>query len=336
MFVFSSPWMALLLPLPLITYLFLPANKTGSNDTLPELLFPYTNRLNAAFTGNYVNHIPSKKWFIIILSLLWIFLVLSVMRPALVNKSYPISKKGYDIMLAVDISLSMNVLDLSTKENPKTRLDVTKEVVTKFAKQRHGDRLGLILFGEHAYLQVPMTFDSFGLTSMLNNAAPGMAGQSTAIGDAIGIAVRELRDRPDNSRLLVLLTDGADTSSSIPPIQAAKIAQQYNIRIYTIGIGTKGLVPYPDVNGKITMIETVMDEKLLQDIASITGGQHFLASDNATLEKIYNDINELEKIDLTTMEYQSTSLFRYPLGVACLLFLILCLSPLYRRYVYGI
>jgi Ca-activated chloride channel family protein len=133
-----------------------------------------------------------------------------------------------------------------------------------------------------------------------------------------------------------LLTDGADTSSNIPPIKAAEIAKQYNIRIYTIGIGDQGTVSSPAVNGQGSMINTSMDEKLLQDIANITGGQYFMAKEDQTLEKIYNKINELEKIDLTTKEYQFTSLYRYPLGVACLLFLILCLSPLYKRFVYGI
>ena len=336
MFAFNWPWMVLLLPLPLITWTLLPANKNANDYTVPELLFPYTTRLNEAFVSHYVNHPKSKKWFVTILSLLWVFLVLTVMHPIWRHQSLLINSKGYDIMLAVDISLSMNVVDSSQKEKSMTRLGITKEVVTNFIKQRQGDRLGLILFAEHAYLQVPMTSDTFGLTQMLNNALPGMAGASTSIGDAIGIAVRELRNRTDGSKLLILLTDGADTSSNIPPIKAAEIAKQYNIRIYTIGIGDQETVSSPAVNGQVSMINTSMDEKLLQDIANITGGQYFMAKEDQTLEKIYNKINELEKIDLTTKEYQFTSLYRYPLGVASLLFLILCLSPLYKRFVYGI
>jgi Ca-activated chloride channel family protein len=336
MFAFNWPCMLLLLPLPLITWTLLPANKNANDDTMPELLFPYTNRLNEAFAGRNVNHPKSKKWFIITLSLLWFFLVLTVMCPIWRHQSLLINSKGYDIMLAVDISLSMNIVDSAEKEKSITRLDSTKEVVTNFTKQRQGDRLGLILFGEHAYLQVPMTSDTFGLNQMLNKAMPGMAGPSTAIGDAIGIAVRELRNRTDGSKILILLTDGADTSSSIQPLKAAEIAKQYNIRIYTIGIGDQGSAFFTDANGKVSTIDTSMDEKLLQDIANITGGQYFVAREDQTLEKIYNKINELEKIDLTTKEYQFTSLYRYPLGVACLLFLMLCLSPLYRRFVYGV
>lgn len=336
MFSFNLPWLILLLPLPLLTWLILPASKKSNDGDLPEVNFPYVERLKAAFGGKHLQQPKSKKWFVVILSLLWALLVLSVMSPIWIDKSYPIQKKGYDIMLAVDISLSMNVIDMTSKNEPTTRLDATKQVITKFVERRIGDRLGLILFGEYAYLQVPMTFDTLSLSMMLNKAVAGMAGGSTAIGDAIGLAVRQLRDRPNDSRILILLTDGSDNSSSISPTQAAKIAAQYNIRIYTIGIGSQGMVPYPDpATQKIVMIPSIIDEKLLQNIASITGGEYFSAKDSKTLDNIYNKINELEKIDLTTVEYQYISLYKYPLGVACLLFLILCLFPLRKRFTYG-
>ncbi|MBN8512339.1 MAG: VWA domain-containing protein [Rickettsiales bacterium] len=333
MLTFSWPWMAFLIPLPLISWLLLPANKKAEGESMPELLFPYTDRLSAAFSENYISPPRSKKWFIILLSLLWVFLVLSVMCPVWKHQSPPANRKGYDLMLAVDVSLSMNAIDFSTKEKTLTRLDSTKEVVTNFAQHRQGDRLGLILFAEHAYLQMSMTFDTVSLTQMLNNAMAGMAGPSTAIGDAIGVAIGELRNK-EGSRVLILLTDGADTSSSIPPIEAAKIAQKYDIRIYTIGIGSQKSVPYLDAKGKTAMIETDMDEKLLQDIADITGGQYFNAKDAQALQEIYGKINQLEKIDLVIKEYyRSAPLYRYPLGIACLLFLILCLFPLCRSYV---
>ena len=339
MFTFYWPWMALLLPLPLIAWYFLPANKNHNSDTSPELLFPHIQRLSNAFTDKTASTGKTKEWFIILLSLLWISLVLALMRPQWLDQMEYNNKQGYDIMLAVDISASMEALDFSTEKKRISRLDITKEVVSKFALERKGDRLGLILFGEYAYLQIPVTFDTIAVSNMLSNAATGMAGLSTAIGDAIGIAVKEIRGRSKKSRVVILLTDGADTSSNIPPLEAARIAKHYDIRIYTIGIGagTGKLTPYPDQFGQISMVEIGMDEELLQKIADITGGQYFKATDNAALGKIYNKINELEKIEIEMMEYRIRQpLYRYPLGFACLFFLVLCLMPLIRKPEYGV
>ena len=236
---FLWPWMALLLPLPIIFWFLLKPNIKKASSNTPEILFPYTERLQSAFTTKSTNtKAKSNFWFVISLSLLWVFLVLSIMRPELIDTSNQTNRKGYDIMMAVDISLSMNLLDFSTKEKKVTRLDVVKEVVSNFIKTRHGDRLGLILFGEHAYLQVPMTLDSFAMLHMLNNSIAGMAGPSTAIGDAIGIAIAELRRRTSESKVFILLTDGTDNSSNLPPLEAAQIAEKYGIRIYTIGVGS--------------------------------------------------------------------------------------------------
>ena len=335
MLVFGWPWMALLLPLPVIFWFLLKPSRKTSDDNSPEILFPYTDRLVAAFNVKSRKTKPkSKFWFITNLSLLWFFLVLSVMRPQVVDSSTYVNRKGYDIMMAVDISPSMNSLDFSTEEKQVTRLGVVKEVVGNFIKTRQGDRLGLILFGEHAYLQAPMTFDTFAMSQMLNNALAGMAGFSTAIGDAIGISVRELRNRSSESKIVILLTDGTDTSSNLPPLEAAQIAKKYGIRIYTIGVGAEGL-SY-DSLGNITNMEVGINEELLEKIANITGGQYFRAKDDYSLEKIYSKINELEKIDLSVTEYRAKSLHRYPLGMACLLFLVLCLMPLYQRSLYGI
>lgn len=335
MLTFHYPWLALLLLLPIIVRLLLTNNKKIIYNSTSELFFPYIEKLAKAFASVKPNTPRSNYWFIILLSLIWTSLVFSVMHPIWLDKSNYVNKKGYDIMLAVDISESMNALDFSTPNKTASRLDVTKEVVNNFIRQRHGDRLGLILFGEHAYLQVPMTFDAFALGQMLNNAIAGMAGLSTAIGDAIGMAIRELRNRSEGSRILILLTDGTDTASNIPPLEAAKIAQQYNIRVYTIGIGKDGPVPYRNVLGQVSLVEIGMDEELLKTIASTTGGQYFRAADDHSLEKIYSKINELEKVELTITEYHPTSLYRYPLSIACALIIILYLLPLYNRSVYG-
>ena len=200
-------------------------------------------------------------------------------------------------MLAVDISASMQAIDFSTKTKRVSRLDATKEVVNKFVLGRQGDRVGLVTFGESAYLHVPLTLDTLSVSKMLNDTVSGMAGNATAIGDAIGLSVRTLRDRPEGSRVLILLTDGEDNASSIPPLEAAKIAKQYGIRIYTIGVGKNGSVPFPNGFGGYQMATVPIDEKLLKEIAMMTGGQYHLATDKQTLASIYNKINELEKTE---------------------------------------
>jgi Ca-activated chloride channel family protein len=333
MFTFYWPLAFLLLPLPFIAWFFLPADKNVNSDSSPEILFPHVQLLSNAFSNRTIGATSIKKTFIILLTLLWFFLVFALMRPQLVDQFQYENAKGHDIMLAVDISASMRALDFATKENQVSRLEVTKEMASNFIRGRRGDRIGLILFGEYAYIQAPMTFDIIAVSQILNNAASGMAGMSTALGDAIGLAAKEIRIKPKKSRILILLTDGNDTSSNIPPIEAAKIAKHYGIKIYVIGVGKPGIVPYPDENGKTQMIEIGMDESVLKKIAEITGGEYFSATDDNTLRGIYNKINNLEKIDLETVQYKlRKDLYRYPLGIACILFLAICLIPILRSY----
>jgi Ca-activated chloride channel family protein len=228
-------------------------------------------------------------------------------------------------MLAVDLSGSMRALDLGTFTHRINRADAVKEVVEKFVQDRQGDRIGLILFGEHAYLDAPLTTDARAVGRMLDNAQVGEAGDSTAIGDAL------LRDRPGHAKVVILLTDGADNASSIPPLQAAKLAKQYGIRIYTVGVGSKGPVPIPDQFGQIVMAEMDLDEDLLQQIADTAGGQYFRATDEQALGEIYKAIDKLEKTEASAPDYAiHTPLYRYPLGAALTLILLLALTPVCR------
>jgi Ca-activated chloride channel family protein len=336
MFMFQWPWMIVLLPLPFIVRAILPERKRNPLNTTPELRFPALDRLKLAFSSHQKNPERSRRLFLTLLSLLWVSLVLAVMRPQWVDQFTHLQSEGYDLMLAVDISGSMRALDFSTEEKMVSRLDVTKNVVEKFVHDREGDRIGLILFGENAYLHVPLTLDTTSVSQMLQNTVSGMAGNATAIGDAIGLAVRNLRDRPEGSRVIVLLTDGEDTASSIPPLEAAKLAQQYGIRVYVIGVGKNGLVPYPDGRGNIVMAEVPLDEELLKEIANLTKGQYFRATNEHALQEIYDKINVLEKTKSNMRTYVIRQPFYpYPLGLAALLFMILGLFPLCRRQVYG-
>jgi Ca-activated chloride channel family protein len=334
MFSFYWPWMILLLPLPFLARLLgTPNNKNGNTQ---ELHFSYIERLQAAFQHHSNDNNPSNKWYQILLALMWLCLVLALMQPQFVDKFTSAKNKGYDLMLAVDLSGSMKALDFSTDTQRIDRLDVTKKVVTEFVNQRQGDRIGLILFGQQAYLQVPLTLDTLAVNQMLNNSVVGMAGDSTAIGDALGLAVRNLRDRPKDSRVIILLTDGEDNASSIPPLQAADLAKEYGIRIYAIGVGSDGAVPFPDNNGNIVMAQLGMDEDLLKEISAKTGGSYFRATDTKSLEEIYQRINTMEKTEAQSREYLIREpLYRYPLGAALLLLAFITLAPLYRRAAYA-
>src|SRR5579862_1346999 len=335
MFHLHAPWFALLIPLPLLIRWLLPAKE--NHNEAAEINFPAVHRLKNIFpTCQAIKKRNNSLFFGLLLSS-WILFVIALMQPENVDQFRQVKNKGYDLMLAVDISASMQALDFSTPDQMMNRLDVTKEVVGNFVKGRQGDRLGLILFGKNAYLHVPLTLDTAAVCRMLQDAVPGLAGNATAIGDAIGLGVRTLRERPTGSRVLVLLTDGEDNASSIPPSEAAKLAKQYGVRIYTIGVGKKGLVPFPNQLGGYGMVELSMDEKLLKDLAQETGGQYFSATNQKMLASIYAKIDELEKSEANeTLFLIREPLYRYPLTLSLLILLALTLSQLlHRRALHG-
>lgn len=333
MFIFYWPWFALLLPLPILVKLFF--SKKQAEDVTPEIRFPNAELIKKLYSSprpSSANY-RFKQWG---LWALWLCLVLAIMRPQWVDDYTKINSHGYDVLMAVDLSASMKALDFSTRTSIKNRLDVTKEVVSDFVKDRQGDRVGLILFGQQAFLHVPLTLDTLSVSAMLNNSIAGMAGDSTAIGDAIGLAVSNLRERPEGSRIIILLTDGEDTASTIPPIKAAELAKDYGIKIYTIGIGRQNRVPYPDGKGGVITVNMNMDEALLQSIADLTGAQYFKATDVNALRSIYQSIDRLEKSESDVREYRVREpLFRYPLAMAALLLLLVTLLRLNRRPAYG-
>lgn len=331
MFHFYWPWFSLLLPLPFIVRWIAPS-KENEEGGVPEIHFPAIHRIKNAFSSRQTAAKRSDRLFFLLLSLSWLFLVLALMQPEKVDQFKQVKNKGYDLLLAVDISGSMQALDFSIPSKTLSRLDATKDVVSKFVLGRQGDRVGLVTFGEHAYLHVPLTLDTISVSRMLNDTVSGMAGNATAIGDAIGLSVRTLRERPEGSRVLVLLTDGEDNASSIPPLEAAKLAKQYGIRIYTIGVGRNGMVPFPNQAGGYGMAQVSIDEGLLKEIAAMTGGQHFMATDKRALQSVYRKINELEKTESDqTIFLIREPLYYYPLGIAMGLLLILSLVPLLKR-----
>ncbi len=328
--------MAVLLVLPVLVHALGKRARTDAAQSAPEIFFPNINRLKAIFPRQKTVK-PANGLYLPALALLWLCLVGALMRPELVDQFAQLRTSGYDLMLAVDLSGSMQALDYQQNGEQISRINIVKSVVSNFVGQRQGDRVGLILFGSNAYLHVPLTLDTLSVRNMLNNVAVGEAGDQTAIGDAIGLAVHNLRSRPEKSRVIVLLTDGVDNASTVPPLAAAELARQYGIRIYTIGVGSKGLAPFPQGFGQTVLTEFDLDEGLLQKIASTTGGSYFRAANTQALQNIYAQINKLEKTNADARTYTiRRPLYRYPLAIALILLLMMELSPMLRTPRHGV
>jgi len=331
MFDFAWPWFALLLPLPWLARRFAPKPGTAQvEQNTPVLLHPSVARLESTFVALAPASGLASLLQSGLLALLWGALVVTMMRPQWLEPHTQVVSPGYDLMLAVDASRSMEALDFTVDGRRVNRMAVVKGVVGRFIEQRRGDRIGLVIFGDNAYLQSPLTLDGDAVRTMLESAVPRMAGDATAIGDSVGLAVKKLRERPEGSRILVLLTDGENTAGSLPPVEAARLARRYDIRIYTVGVGSKGKVPFRE-RGRLVMADMQIDEDLLKEMARITGGAYFRATDTQALEEIYRRIDSLEKTEAETRKTMIPSpLYRWPLGLGLAALLLLGLVSLRR------
>ncbi|MCB9228525.1 MAG: VWA domain-containing protein, partial [Deltaproteobacteria bacterium] len=203
------------------------------------------------------------------------------------------SSNALDMMLIVDTSGSMRAMDFTEKGQRVSRLRIAKTVLKEFIRNRPDDRMGLTIFGTHATAWVPMTLDHDVLTDYLDQAEPGLVGEATAIGDALGIATNRLKDLDAKSKVIILLTDGANSAGTIDPDDAARIAQTLGVRVYTIGVGKDGPVPFPTPFGpEMRLVE--MDEDQLRRIADVTGGRYFRADSSESLSDVYSTIDQLE------------------------------------------
>lgn len=314
------PWLALLLPLPLLVHRFWPP----AHSEEPALRVPFFRRWQLLGQRQARRVGSGNRATLLLLWLLWVCLLLAAARPIWIGEPVELPKSGRDLMLAVDLSGSMRVEDMQVGNNLVRRVDAVKAVGADFIGRRQGDRVGLILFGSNAYVQSPLTFDVATVQQFLRDAQIGFAGQETAIGDAIGLAVKRLRERPADSRVLVLLTDGQDTASTIGTMDAARLAQGLGIRVYTIGIGADQLA-LPGLFGSSFGSRRVnpssdMDEAALQEIAGMTGGRYFRARDPQELAGIYQLLDELEPIEQEAATYRPRqALGHWPLLLALLL-----------------
>lgn len=319
------PWALALLPLPIIVrYLLSPVNR---NDAALRVPF-YQQLTDIKGAQQIVAHASTgaATWIGLLLCLAWLSLVLAATKPQWIGDPISLPTSGRDLMVAVDISGSMKHKDLTLEGDPATRLAVVKDVLGEFIERRKGDRIGLILFGSQAYLQAPLTFDRNAVATLLDESQIGFAGQQTAIGDAIGLATKRLRSRPESSRLLILLTDGANTAGEIQPLKATEIAQAEKVRIHTIGVGAREMEvksPFGGLFGKRTVNPSAdLDESMLQQIADQSGGRYFRAHDTQELQQIYSTLDQMEPIEQEAETFNpKRSLYIWPLT----LFLLLCL-----------
>jgi Ca-activated chloride channel family protein len=258
----------------------------------------------------------SSTWFWFSI-LIWLLLVLAAARPQWIGEPVGLPTSGRDLMVAVDISGSMAIPDFSVNGQEVTRLEVVKRAAGEFITRRTGDRVGLIVFGSQAYVQTPLTFDRDTVRTMLHETEIGLAGKETAIGDAIGLAVKRLQEQPVGSRVLVLLTDGANTAGEVSPKQAGDLAKEQGLRIYTIGVGADRMEVDSLFGSRTVNPSRDLDENTLRDLAQSTGGLYLRAKNTEALANVYAELDRLEPASEDTELFRpTTELFIWPLGLA--------------------
>jgi Ca-activated chloride channel family protein len=324
------PWALLALPLPLIIRHLLPEAKGLSEAGLRvPSIDSFSTLKDRSGTEQLLN------WRFWLAAIAWLLLVLAAARPERIGEELDVPVAGRNLMLAVDLSGSMDQKDFELGGRRVDRLTATKAVASDFIDRREGDRIGLILFGERAYLQVPLTLDRDTVNVLLMEAFIGLAGEKTAIGDAITLAVRRVheQEKDEGDQVLVLLTDGANTAGEVQPIKAAELAQQVGLRIYTIGIGAEQLEVSSLIGGRRRINPSAdLDEDTLTQIAALTGGRYFRATDTASLQDIYKLVDELEPVEEPESGFRPVkSYYFYPLAAATGLVVLMSLVSLLQR-----
>jgi Ca-activated chloride channel family protein len=312
---FDWPIVFYLIPLPLLVWL-LPAIKQASITTVKVPFFK-------SFWKSLATINQQTKWWVKLLALFaWLALITAAAKPLWIGDAVALPVKGRDLMMAVDVSGSMQETDMKINGREVDRLTMIKYVAGDFIQRRVGDRIGLILFGQQAYLQTPLSFDRKTVKTLLDESIIGIAGKATAIGDAIGLAVKRVRKTSDNNRILILLTDGQNTAGEIQPLKAAELAAQEGLKIYTIGIGADEVYRRTVFGNRRINPSLDLDEVTLKKIADMTGGRYFRARNSKDLDNIYKMLDKLEPLAKEDEFYRPTeSLFFWPLSLSLLLLL---------------
>ena len=326
------PWALLALPLPLFV-----------NRLLPESASLQDAGLKVPAFGGFAMLVDRSEaeqllsWKLWVAALAWLLLVVATARPERIGDEVDVPVSGRNLMLAVDLSGSMDQKDFELGNLRVDRLTATKAVASDFISRREGDRIGLILFGERAYLQVPLTLDRETVKVFLLESFIGLAGEKTAIGDAITLAVKLIYDHDEDpgEQVLVLLTDGANTAGVIQPLKAAELARQVGLRIYTIGIGAEQLEVSSLIGGRRSINPSAdLDEETLTGIAELTGGRYFRAKDTAGLQDIYRLVDELEPVEEPEAGFRPVkSMYFLPLTVSFALAALLGMVSLSKNVV---
>ncbi len=321
---FAWPWLFALLPLPLIIYL-LPAKKSANQQSaliMPALI----NVPNSKVTEQHKRKAP-----LIVLSICWLLVIIAISRPQWLGEAIDIPSEGREMMIAVDLSGSMEIEDMSLNGRGVNRLQMLKVVLGDFIERRVSDRLGLILFADDAYMQTPMTFDRKTVKQMLDESELNLVGRKTAIGDAIALAVKRFDAKKESNKVLLLLTDGQNTAGKITPEQALELAIAKEITIYTVGIGADSMIKQSLWGSQRVNPSGDLDEQSLSNIAEKTGGKYFRARDSQGMSEIYALLDQLEPIEQEQQQMRPLSaLFYWPLAFAALLCFAYLLSLHFR------
>ena len=318
------PWVFILLPLPYLVHRWMPS----ATSTESALRVPFYDGIASVSRGRQLSR---KNGRLMMMWVLWIVLLLSAARPQWIGDTSNIPVTGRDMILAVDISGSMKAQDMVDGGRAESRLQAVKRIASAFIERRTGDRVGLILFGTRAYLQTPLSFDLKTVDALLQEAVIGMAGEKTAIGDAVGLALKRLRKnythQEISNKVLILLTDGANTAGAIDPLQASQLARNDNLKIYTIGVGAAVIQTTGLFGQTLLRPGNELDEATLSDMASMTGGRYFRATDVQSLEEIYRLIDQLEPVEDGSRYLRPTvELFYLPLAIAAILAVLMSLA----------
>ncbi len=293
----------------------------GKRGAAPALVFSTTSLITFLAEGRKAR--PGRLLAALRLLALGL-LIVACARPQQGSTTTEIEASGIDILLAVDVSGSMEALDFTLQGKPANRLDVVKSVIRQFVEQRPNDRIGLLAFSGRPYMVSPLTLDHDWLLQRLQSLSLGMVEDGTAIGSAIGVGVNRLQEKDAKSRILILLTDGMNNAGTVPPIVAAEAAEALGIKVYTIGAGTKGEAPMPMQDGfgrkRLVRVKVDIDDETLGRVAAMTGAHYFRATDTASLEKVYGEINNMETTTRTIKKFENyRELFPWIVGVALIL-----------------
>ena len=325
MFELAWPWLLCVLPLPWLAARWLPRAR-ADNDA--ALRLPYTGlRLPGSVAAASA---PRLRHLIGLLA--WALLAFAAARPQWLGPIEDVPRSGRDLLLAVDTSGSMGIEDMQLGGRPADRFSVVQAIAADFIERRQGDRVGLILFGSRAYLLTPLTFDLKTVATQLKESVIGLAGRETAIGDAVALAVKRLHERPQDQRVVVLLTDGVNNAGAIDPHKALELAVADHVRLYTVGIGAESVRVDSLFGSRVVNPSADLDIDLLTAMAEQTGGKFFRAENTAELAGIYAEIDRLEPVaDSDESLRPVVELYMYPLAAAWLLLVLALLLPWWRQ-----